>query len=93
MMTLRYWRWAAAALASFGLASASWNMDNSYDSKNVFAPSGRLLQSEYTARIVARGPLCVGGRCASGIVLAALREVPPRSLCSTAVVAFLCERD
>ncbi|CAM9099129.1 unnamed protein product, partial [Heterosigma akashiwo] len=42
-----------------------------YDlSKNMFSPTGKLMQIEYAKKAVAKGPLCVGARCKDGIVLA-----------------------
>ena len=58
---------ATAALLAAPLAAAAG--DSKYAGKNVFSPSGRLLQSEYARAALDASSLCVGVRCADGVLL------------------------
>ena len=52
------------------LLGKSLSTGSEYSGKNIWAPSGRLMQHEHVARALDQSDLCVGVRCSDGVVLA-----------------------
>ena len=64
----------------------------------TFSPDGRLFQVEYAREAVKRGTTSLGVVFSEGVVLAAIRPMPPLSVPNTgrqrsAVKSSLLERD
>ena len=61
-----------------------------FGGKNVFSPTGLLVQADYVEGIVAQGPTCVGVVCRDGVVLVSAR--PISQVCGSRPCAHFCPK-